>query len=169
MRLPKAGRSSRKVCDEILPPDQGQFVPTFTLFFLLVGRYAFPISFSIPGNAPPTMTCEYGSVSWRLKARVHRPGTFNAKMTAVREVITVACPIEGDTEDTESIIVERHWEQQMQYLISVSGRCFYVGGTVPVTFTLMPLAKISIYRLSVFMEGKLTVLSSCVSFLKKNK
>lgn len=118
------------------------------------GTYTFPISFSIPGNAPATMTCDYGSVTWRLKAIVHRPGAFKAKMTAVREVITVACPSADDTEDTESVIVERHWDQQLQYLICVSGRSFYVGGTVPVTFTLMPLAKINIHRLSVFMEER---------------
>ena len=123
----------------------------------LVGTYTFPISFSIPGNAPPTITCEYGAVSWRLKASVHRPGAFKTKMVAVREVITVACPREEDTEATESITVERHWDQQLQYLISISGRSFYVGGTVPVTFTLMPLAKVKIYRLSVHIEGKFTI------------
>lgn len=100
------------------------------------------------------MVCDYGSVYWRLKASVHRPGTFKSKMTAVREVITVACPTSEDTEDTENIIVERHWEQQLQYLISVSGRSFHVGGIVPVSFTLLPLAKISVYKLSVILEGK---------------
>jgi hypothetical protein len=100
------------------------------------------------------MVCHYGSVYWRLKANVHRPGTFKSKMTTSREVITVACPTSEDTEDTENIIVERLWDQQLQYLISVSGRSFHVGGTVPVSFTLLPLAKISIYRLSVILEGK---------------
>ena len=119
-----------------------------------VGTYTFPISFSIPGNAPPTMVCHYGSVNWRLKANVHRPGTFKSKMTTSREVITVACPTSEDTEDTENIIVERLWEQQLQYLISVSGKSFHVGGIVPVSFTLLPLAKISVYRLSVVLEGK---------------
>ncbi|KAF8161303.1 hypothetical protein B0H34DRAFT_796110 [Crassisporium funariophilum] len=118
------------------------------------GTYTYPISFSIPGNAPPTMTCDYGTVSWRLKANVHRPGAFKAKMTAVREVVTIACPTEEDTEDTENIIVERHWDSQLQYLISISGRSFYVGGTVPVTLTMMPLAKIKIYRLSVYVEER---------------
>ena len=75
-------------------------------------------------------------------------------MTTSREVITVACPTSEDTEDTENIIVERLWEQQLQYLISVSGKSFHVGGIVPVSFTLLPLAKISVYRLSVVLEGK---------------
>lgn len=116
------------------------------------------------------MVCDYGSVSWRLRASVHRPGTFKSKMTATREVITVACPTAEDTEHLENIIVERHWEQQLQYLIVVSGRSFYVGGTIPVTFTFMPLAKINIHRLSVFMEGKFFF--QCMTtffFLKKTQ
>lgn len=103
------------------------------------------------------MACHYGSVYWRLKANVHRPGTFKSKMTTSREVVTVACPTSEDTEDTENIIVERLWDQQLQYLISVSGKSFHVGGTVPVSFTLLPLAKISIYRLSVILEGEFLV------------
>ena len=118
-----------------------------------VGTYTYPISFPIPGNAPPTMQCDYGSVVWRLRATAHRPGTFKSKLTASREVIMIACPLEEDTEDTENIVVERHWDQQLQYLISISGRSFYIGGAVPVTFTLMPLAKVKIHRVSVFIEG----------------
>lgn len=118
------------------------------------GTYTYPISFPIPGNAPPTMQCDYGSVVWRLRATAHRPGTFKSKLTASREVIMIACPMEEDTEDTENIVVERHWDQQLQYLISISGRSFYIGGTVPVTFTLMPLAKVKIHRVSVFIEER---------------
>lgn len=76
-------------------------------------------------------------------------------MTASRDVMVITCPTEEDTEDTENIIVERHWEQQLQYLISISGRSFYIGGTMPVTFTLMPLAKVKIHRLTVVIEGAL--------------
>ncbi|KIM40302.1 hypothetical protein M413DRAFT_11761 [Hebeloma cylindrosporum] len=118
------------------------------------GTYSYPISFSIPSNAPPSMRCDFGSVVWRLKASVHRPGTFKAKITSCREVVTIACPTEEDTEDTENIIVERHWEQQLQYLISISGRSFYIGGTVPVTLTFMPLMKVKIHRLSVVIEER---------------
>ncbi|KAF8962652.1 hypothetical protein BDZ97DRAFT_1905243 [Flammula alnicola] len=101
------------------------------------------------------MQCDFGSVVWQLKANVHRPGTFKPKMTATRDVIVIACPTEEDTEDTENILVERQWEQQLQYLIAVSGRSFYIGGTMPVTFTLMPLAKVKIHRLSVYIEERI--------------
>jgi hypothetical protein len=98
--------------------------------FMFLGTYTFPISFAIPPNAPPTMECPYGSVVWRLKANVHRPGTFASRMTAVRQVLVIAAPLEDDTEETESIVVERHWEQQLQYLISISGRSFPIGGAL---------------------------------------
>lgn len=124
-----------------------------TAVILWTGTYTYPISFNIPGNAPPTMSCDYGSVIWRLKANVHRPGAFKAKMSASREVITIACPTEEDTEESENIIVERHWDQQLQYLISISGRAFYIGGTIPISFALMPLVKMKIHRLLVFIEG----------------
>ncbi|KAF5380353.1 hypothetical protein D9615_004690 [Tricholomella constricta] len=117
------------------------------------GTYTYPISFSIPANSPPTLRCNYGTVNWRLRATVHRPGAFKGKFAAHREVIVITCPTEDDTEDTENIIVERHWDQQLQYLISISGRSFYIGGTIPITFTLMPLAKMKIHRISVFIEG----------------
>ncbi|KAJ7647686.1 hypothetical protein FB45DRAFT_206215 [Roridomyces roridus] len=118
------------------------------------GTYTFPISFAIPQNSPPTMTCPYGSVVWRLKANVHRPGAFAARMTAAREVMVVAGPQEDDNEETENIVVERHWEQQMQYLISISGRSFPIGGTVPITLTLLPIAKVKIHRLEIYLEEK---------------
>ena len=75
-------------------------------------------------------------------------------MVATREVVVVASPSDDDTEDTENIIVERHWDQQLQYLISISGRSFYIGGTMPVSLTLMPLAKIKIHKIFVYIEGQ---------------
>ncbi|KAJ7099559.1 hypothetical protein B0H15DRAFT_944962 [Mycena belliarum] len=118
------------------------------------GTYTFPISFTIPSQAPPTMECPYGTVAWRLKANVHRPGAFALRMTATRPVIVVAAPSEDDPEETENILVERHWDQQLQYLISISGRSFPIGGAIPVTLTLLPLAKVKIYRLSIYLEEK---------------
>ncbi|KAF7351103.1 Arrestin-C domain-containing protein [Mycena sanguinolenta] len=119
------------------------------------GTYTFPISFAIPPNAPPTMECPYGSVVWRLKANVHRPGAFASRMHAMRQVLVIAAPMEDDTEESETIIVERHWEQQLQYLISISGRSFPIGSTIPVSFTMMPLSKVKIHRISILLEEKI--------------
>ncbi|KAF7360214.1 Arrestin-C domain-containing protein [Mycena venus] len=126
------------------------------------GTYTFPISFAIPPNSPPTMECPYGTVTWRLKANVHRPGTFASRLHAVRQVIVVAAPMEDDTEETESVVVERHWEQQLQYLISISGRSFPIGGVMPISLTIMPMAKVKIHRVSILLEEKI----DCYSQMK---
>ncbi|GBE80744.1 hypothetical protein BKA93DRAFT_236116 [Sparassis latifolia] len=119
------------------------------------GVYTYPISFAIPAMSPPTLNCDYGTVSWNLKAYAHRPGTFTSKLSATQEITVVACPGEDDTEESESIIVERQWETQMQYLISISGRCFAIGGVMPVTITFMPWTKMKIHRISVLIEEKI--------------
>ncbi|KAL0955875.1 hypothetical protein HGRIS_002074 [Hohenbuehelia grisea] len=119
------------------------------------GTYTYPISFQIPGHSPPTLQCSFGSVVWRLKATAHRPGAFHTKLTTSREVNVISSPDNDDTEDTENIIVERQWDDQLQYFICISGRSFYIGGTVPVQFTLMPLTKLKIYRISVYIEERI--------------
>ncbi|EMD33151.1 hypothetical protein CERSUDRAFT_160706 [Gelatoporia subvermispora B] len=123
------------------------------------GVYTYPISFSIPANSPPSLQCEYGSVIWRLKAYAHRPGTFTTKLSALQEITVVACPSEDDMEETESIIVERQWDTQMQYLITIAGRSFVVGGTLPISITFMPWTKMKIYRISVILEEKVEYLT----------
>lgn len=91
---------------------------------------------------------------WRLKAFAHRPGAFTAKLSATKDVTVVACPGEDDTEDTESIIVERQWDTQMQYLIAISGRSFPIGGVIPFSISFVPWTKMKVFRLSVVVEGK---------------
>ena len=115
--------------------------------------YTYPISFAIPANSPPTLQVDYGSVTWRLKAVVHRPGTFKTKLTAAQDITVVASPGEDDTEDSESIIVERQWDTQMQYLIAISGRSFPIGGIIPFSITFVPWTKMKVFRLSVVIEG----------------
>jgi len=117
------------------------------------GTYTFPISFAIPSNVPPTMRCDSGSVSWRLKAKVHRPGTFTSKLCAEREVVLVASPSEDNRETTDVVTIERTWEDQMQYALTLSSRMFPIGGTVPLTLTLLPMAKVKVYKILVRLEG----------------
>ena len=115
--------------------------------------YTFPISFTIPSYMPPTLSCDYGSVTWRLKANVHRPGVFTPKLSASREVMFVAVPSEDLREDADGFAIERIWGDQMQYTVSVSGRMFPIGGTIPVTLTFLPMAKVRIYKISAQLDG----------------
>ena len=40
----------------------------------------------------------------------------------------IATPQEDDLEETENVIVERQWEEQMRYQIALSGKAFPIGG-----------------------------------------
>ncbi|EIN06564.1 hypothetical protein PUNSTDRAFT_136415 [Punctularia strigosozonata HHB-11173 SS5] len=123
------------------------------------GTYTYPISFAVPANSPPTIHAAFGSVTWRLKAQVHRPGTFKSKLTASKYLSLVACPGEEDMEDQDSIVVQRQWDTQLQYLITVSGRTFFIGGSMPIHITLMPLAKVKVHRVSVFLDERVDYLT----------
>ncbi|KAG8991489.1 hypothetical protein FRB94_012468, partial [Tulasnella sp. JGI-2019a] len=120
------------------------------------GTYNWPVSFTIPADSPPSLRCDYGTVKYRLCAEVNRPGAFHGKLTASADVTVIACPGEDDTEESESIVVEREWEQQLRYLIVISGKSFPIGGTIPLHITLMPMSKMSLYRINVVLEEKVS-------------
>lgn len=84
---------------------------------------------------------------------MHRPGALTSKLVATREVTLVASPTEDDAEETHSIVVERQWDDQLQYLIALSGRNFVIGSQVPFNLTMVPMEKCKIYRLAVILEG----------------
>jgi arrestin-related trafficking adapter 3/6 len=123
------------------------------------GVYTYPILFVLPPGSPPTLICEYGTVIWKLKAHAHRPGAFTTKLSAGKEVVVVACPSDDETEESENIIVERPWDTQMQYLVTISGRSFPVGGTIPFSITFAPWTKMKVFRLHVVLEGLSPVLN----------
>jgi arrestin-related trafficking adapter 3/6 len=102
---------------------------------------------------PPTIQCDRGSVTWHLKAKVHRPGAFTPKLSASREVILVVSPSEDNSEDTEFLTTERIWEGQLQYMLAVSGRVFPIGSSIPITLSLLPMNKVRIYKISAVLEG----------------
>lgn len=118
------------------------------------GVYNYPISFSIPTGAPPSITCEFGSVVYKLKATVVRAGALTTNLTEDMDVTMIAGPQEDDMEETDNVIVERQWEEQMRYQIALSGKAFPIGGTIPMSIRLMPLMKCKIYRLTVALEEK---------------
>ncbi|KAJ9110481.1 hypothetical protein QFC19_001607 [Naganishia cerealis] len=78
------------------------------------GTYNYPISFSIPAQCPPTIHADFGSVTYRLKATVVRVGALSPNFVEEQEVILIASPGEDDLEETENVIVERQWEDQLR-------------------------------------------------------
>lgn len=144
------------------------------------GTYTYPISIPIAASLPPTIFSEFGSVSYALKATIHRAGALTPNLTAIADVTLVSSPGQDDTEENESIVVERFWETQMKYHIALSGkvRCFLdlvpaslqltllpvqsfpIGGTIPICIRLNPMAKIKLYRVAAVLEQKTTYFAS---------
>lgn len=86
---------------------------------MCTGTYNYPISFSIPASCPPTIHADFGSVVYRLKATVVRVGALSPNFVEEQEVALIASPGEDDLEETENVIVERQWEDQLRYVVVV--------------------------------------------------
>ena len=119
-----------------------------------IGTYTFPISFEIPSHMPASLECDGGSVTWKLVAKVRRPGVFTANLTAIRDVHVVSIPVDGDVDMTGEIQIERPWEDQLQYLFKISRKTFAIGASFNIKMVFMPLAKVRLYKLAVDIEGK---------------
>lgn len=100
---------------------------------------------------------------YRLKAVVHRPGALTSKLVATREVTLVAAPVGDDTEETHSIVVERQWDDQLRYIITLNGRNFIIGSQVHFNLTMFPMEKCKVYRLAVSLEGRSCLFQACIS------
>jgi arrestin-related trafficking adapter 3/6 len=53
----------------------------------------------------------------------------------------------------ENTIIQRQWDSQLQYLLSISGRSFYIGGTLPIQIIILPMTNIKVHRIAVILEG----------------
>lgn len=102
---------------------------------------------------PASLECDGGSVTWKLVAKVRRPGVFTPNLTATREVHVVSLPADADANIAGGIQIERPWDDQLQYLFKVSRKTFAVGASFNVKVVFMPLAKIRIYKFTVDIEG----------------
>ncbi|KAM0790642.1 hypothetical protein ACM66B_004503 [Microbotryomycetes sp. NB124-2] len=118
------------------------------------GTYTYPISIAVPASLPPTINADFGHVTYTLKATVHRAGALTPNLTASTEVVLVSAPSQDDTEENESIVVERFWETQMKYHVALSGKSFAIGGTIPISIRLSPMAKVKLYRVTAVLEQK---------------
>ncbi|KAH8818655.1 hypothetical protein DL96DRAFT_1621654 [Flagelloscypha sp. PMI_526] len=124
------------------------------------GVHTYAISIPIPADQPPSVECPFGKVSWRLKATVHRPGTFTPKYQHSMNITVVHNPIEEDQAEPDSITIERHWDRQLQYMFSLPSRHFYIGGSLPFSLTLLPHAKVRIHGLTVYIEERVNYSST---------
>lgn len=76
-------------------------------------------------------------------------------MEVTRIINVVATPSDDATEDVENVTVNKTWEDQMVYYLSIVGRAFPIGSKIPIQLTFMPLAKVKILKVSVVIDGTL--------------
>ncbi|KAI9441623.1 hypothetical protein H4582DRAFT_1398749 [Lactarius indigo] len=101
---------------------------------------------------PPTLSCDYGSVTWHLKANVHRPGIFTPKLSTV-------------TRGYPCRVAERRpggycglcygaylGGPDAVHALQSLGGCFQSAGTIPITLSFLPMAKVKIYKISIHLE-----------------
>jgi hypothetical protein len=103
---------------------------------------------------PASLECDGGSVTWKLVAKVRRPGVFTPNLTATREVHVVSLPADADVDTAGEIQIERPWDDQLQYLFRVSRKTFAIGASFNVKVVFMPLAKVRMYKFVIDIEGK---------------
>jgi hypothetical protein len=120
----------------------------------MTGTYTFPISFEIPSHMPASLHCDGGSITWKLVAKVRRPGVFTPNFTATRDVHVVSLPADADVDMAGEIQIERPWDDQLQYLFRVSRKTFAIGASFNIKVIFMPLAKVRMYKFAVDLEGK---------------
>ncbi|KDQ20201.1 hypothetical protein BOTBODRAFT_170202 [Botryobasidium botryosum FD-172 SS1] len=83
------------------------------------GTYTYPIAFTFPSNLPPSL--HYGRV---------------------RRGDVCVCLGEDDIEDGTNVVLERQWEDQLRYIVTYDSRSYPIGGEIPFSVTLLPLAKV---------------------------
>ncbi|KAH8827796.1 hypothetical protein DL96DRAFT_1600377 [Flagelloscypha sp. PMI_526] len=141
------------------------------------GTYTYPIDFLIPVNAPPSISCKFGKVTWSLEAAVHRPGTFKSKLSATRAIRVDRNPLESETSPQRVSTIEKEWEDQvsmssalvanflaslstqLRYTISFDAQKAFIGGTIPVSFSFLPLDKMKIFEIQAFIEEQVQYLN----------
>ncbi|SAM81366.1 related to ALY2-alpha arrestin [Ustilago bromivora] len=118
------------------------------------GTYTYPICISLPSNLPPTLHADFGFNRYVLRANVVRAGPLTPNLTAQREVTLIHAPDEDALEETDSIVVERCWEDLLSYMVVFSGKSFPIGQKIPLWLKFMPLGKVKIYRIIATLEER---------------
>ncbi|KAJ3455356.1 hypothetical protein MRS44_013956 [Fusarium solani] len=113
------------------------------------GTYDYFFELPIDHRQLETTKVQYGSVKWELHATVDRPGVFNPNLHGMKEVSIPAMP--------GSAVLQHHR----------LGKSFPIGSKIPITFKLMPLAKVQVHGLKVFVAESIEYWSNDRRFTRK--
>ncbi|WFD31144.1 hypothetical protein MSPP1_002178 [Malassezia sp. CBS 17886] len=121
-------------------------------FELRRGEYQYPFSISLPADLPPTLHADFGHLEYLLCATVTRSGPLTPNLVNQREVTLVQMPAAADATDPDLCVVTRTCEDMLSYMVSVGGRSFAIGTSIPVSLRFVPTDKIRVHRITVALE-----------------
>ncbi|KAH8599972.1 hypothetical protein B0O99DRAFT_346862 [Bisporella sp. PMI_857] len=116
------------------------------------GTFEYNFEFNIDNSSPETTELPNASVRWMLECLIERSGTFKSNLIGSKEVLVIRSPSEDSLELVEPISISRRWEDQLHYEIVISGKSFPSGSKIPIAFKLMPLDKVQIHKLKVYVS-----------------
>ncbi|PVH89655.1 hypothetical protein DL98DRAFT_401217 [Cadophora sp. DSE1049] len=122
----------------------------FKIFYL--GIYEYNFELPIDNNSPESLKLVLASVKWQLEVLVERAGTFKQNLQGFKEIPVIRSPSEDSLELVEPISISRRWEDQLYYEIMISGKSFPLGSKIPIAFKLMPLAKVQVHKIKVYIS-----------------
>jgi hypothetical protein len=132
------------------------------------GIYEYSFEHVIDNNSPETTKLQLASVKWQLEALVERAGTFKANLQGFKEVPVIRSPSEDSLELVEPISISRMWEDQLHYEIMISGKAFPLGSKIPIAFKLMPLAKVQVHKIRVYVSENIEYFTSNKKVTRKD-
>lgn len=119
------------------------------------GDYIYSFEMPIQCSSPESVNVTFGSINYELEAHVERSGAFKSSLTARRPLSLVRAPFENSSEENEPIIINRDWEDKLQYDIVIYSKQVVLNSYLPISFRMIPLEKIKIHRLRVYITEHL--------------
>lgn len=139
------------------------------------GSYKFPFMFTTNGNAPQSTYNSFGSVTYRLEAKLLTPKkhTHHLKIVSGRLTLDfVQCTLKVDESDlghlqNTNYVSTANWRNLLCYSVSISGPTnFAIGSKLNVTVRILPIirSRYKIHQIRIFMVQKL-----CYDSIPSNK
>lgn len=119
------------------------------------GDYIYSFEQPIPSSTPESINATFGSVSYALEADLERSGAFKTSLHSKKTINIVRAPSQESSEESEPIVINRDWEDQLKYEIVVSSKTVILNSYLPIAFKLVPLNKIKIHRIRVYFTEHL--------------
>lgn len=119
------------------------------------GDYIYSFELPIQSSLPESVCVTFGSIIYNLEAHVERSGAFKSSLTARKPLNIVRAPFENSSEENEPIIIDRDWENRLQYDIVIYSKQVILNSYLPISFRMIPLEKIKVHRLRVYITEHL--------------